>query len=383
MADDAAAGLGGLSLSGVEVSLAVDSKCILGESPAWDRAMKRLHFVDIEGCKILSFDPATNACDEVPMGEKIGCVVPYQQGRLLAAGVEKIYTVDVLAEVPEERKGPTHMAVLPDADCETVEIGQGAQVLQAPPGFRFNDGKCDPSGRLWVGSMNSDWRNPEARKGKLYCMTPPKEWANEEDPDGILHQYGPNALLREKLASTTLSNGMAWARRPGGEHAAEGPFDTFYFIDSALQTIDAFAYCEADGSIDVASRRTVVKVPTLAEGGGVPDGMTLDADGHLWVVLGESGCVVQYDPASGSELRRVKLPVLRPTACTFGGDDLADLYVTTREEKGESASANHGGLFKVRVEGVKGMAPAWHFGSPPDPEYVPPLRTKEKGKGKE
>jgi len=199
--------------------------------------MKRLHFVDIDGCKILSFDPATGVCNEAPIGEKVGCVVPYQQGRVLAAGVEKVYEVDLTAEDPAERKRPTHMAILPDADCESLAVGPGETALHAPKGFRFNDGKCDPQGRLWVGSMNSDWRNPEARKGKLYCMAPPKErpppgtctytmrskrsrpcfaelrraaeqeWEAEEDLDGVLHQYGPNAILREKIAPTTLSNG--------------------------------------------------------------------------------------------------------------------------------------------------------------------------------
>jgi sugar lactone lactonase YvrE len=74
--------------------------------------------------------------------------------------------------------------------------GQEEDMVQPIPGFRFNDGKCDPKGRFLVGNMNKDWRDPEARKGKLFKMVEPPELRHEDNLDGMLHQYGPNAVLK-------------------------------------------------------------------------------------------------------------------------------------------------------------------------------------------
>jgi sugar lactone lactonase YvrE len=115
--------------------------------------------------------------------------------------------------------------------------------------------------------------------------------------------------LGRSIDQVTLSNGMCWGKSDG---KGEGdPFDIFYFIDSALQTVDRFDYDEATGDIDLASRRTVVKVPSLADGGGVPDGMTIDHGGMLWVALGEAGGVVQYDPKTGDEIMVCQSPLSR------------------------------------------------------------------------
>ena len=83
--------------------------------------------------------------------------------------------------------------------------------------------------------------------------------------------------------------------------------------------------------------------------------MAMDADGNLWVALGESSSVICYDGQTGDVLRTVVLPVKRPTSCIFGGDDLSTLYVTTRVESGEGASMDHGAILAVTHKGVKGM----------------------------
>lgn len=93
----------------------------------------------------------------------------------------------------------------------------------------------------------------------------------------------------------------------------------------------------------------------------VPDGMTVDCDGRLWVAIAESGCVACFDPDSGAELRRIPLPCQRPTACTFGGLTLDTLYVTTREETGRSASPHAGALVQVKIPGVRGLHAAYRY----------------------
>jgi len=137
-----------------------------------------------------------------------------------------------------------------------------------------------------------------------------------------------------------------------------------YWIDSASNAVDAFTFDGASG--ELSNRRVVVRCPRQGAGvhgsvGGIPDGMTIDASGKLWVVLGESGSVVQYDPATGREITALKLPVQRPTACTFGGADLSQLFITTREE-GAKGSSNAGSLFKVQIPGVRGLHAAYECG---------------------
>jgi len=183
--------------------------------------------------------------------------------------------------------------------------------------------------------MHSGWRRGE--RGRLYALDPAH----------------PNTL-RDVLTpeEVCLPNGMAWSK--------DG--STCFFVDSGEETITA--YLETDihgipcrrshGDGGMASRRVSHRPTSHAN---VPDGMTIDADGNLWVALGESGSIVCYNGASGEELCQVALPVKRPTSCTFGGPDLGDLFVVTRVESGECASEHHGGVFRVRVPGVKGMAP--------------------------
>ena len=152
-----------------------------------------------------------------------------------------------------------------------------------------------------------------------------------------------------------VPNGIAWTADQR----------TMYWIDSAANCVDAFDYDPSSG--ETSNRRVVVTCPKQGEGtadgliGGIPDGATIDAGGKLWVALAESGHVVQYDPQTGKQLMAVALPVKRVTACTFGGEDLSELFVTTREETGPGGSPHAGGLFKVHVPGVRGLHGAYEM----------------------
>jgi sugar lactone lactonase YvrE len=159
----------------------------------------------------------------------------------------------------------------------------------------MNDGACDPRGRLWAGTMSTV---REAGAAALYRV----------EPGG-----GPERVL----AGTTVSNGLGWS--PAG--------DRMYFIDSPTQRIDVLRYDGETGTLH--GRRALVEVPAEA---GLPDGMSVDADGCLWVCLFGGAAIHRYAP-DGRLLAVARLPVSNPTSLTFGGRELDVLYVTTARHK--------------------------------------------------
>jgi sugar lactone lactonase YvrE len=175
-------------------------------------------------------------------------------------------------------------------------------------GNRFNDGRCDPRGRFWAGTMAID---AAAGAGSLYRL----------DPDGSVHRI---------LEGTTISNGLAWS--------ADGA--TLYYVDTGGQAIQAFDFDLETGA--VSGRRDVVDVPRTL---GRPDGMAIE---------------------SGALLDRVTVPVSRPTSCAFGGPKLEDLYITSARSGLDAETLEEqplaGGLFRARV-GVGGV-PEFEFGLP-------------------
>lgn len=191
----------------------------------------------------------------------------------------------------------------------------------ADAGVRMNEGGCDPDGRFYCGSM-------------AYDATPGAAGLYRLDPDGTVTTV---------LTGVTISNGLAWSPDGG----------TAYYVDTPTGRIDAFDYAAAAGLTD---RRPAVTIPAEV---GSPDGLTVDAEGNLWVALWGGGAVHCYTPA-GELVTRAELPVTQVTACTFGGADLSELYVTTSRlgvEKGTQPEA--GGLFRLRP-GVRGL-PAHRF----------------------
>jgi sugar lactone lactonase YvrE len=190
---------------------------------------------------------------------------------------------------------------------------------------RMNDGKCDPAGRFWAGTMAFDYRRGA---GALYRL----------DPDGRVH-----TMVRE----VTISNGLDWT--DDGRR--------MYYIDTATKSIDVFDFDPANGAI--VNRRPLVQVP---DGQGFPDGMTLDADGGIWVALWGGSAVRRYTP-DGALDREIRLPVTQPSSCAFGGRDLRDLYITTAattlSPEARTRQPHAGGVFRCRP-GVQGR-PANRF----------------------
>jgi sugar lactone lactonase YvrE len=253
--------------TGVEV--AVEVRAEVGEGPHWDPATGSLWFVDLTGGSVHRYRPDDGSVQAFPVGQEVGAAIPRRNGGLVLA------VRDGIARVTDTGDG-----------FELV-----APIERDRPGNRMNDAKTDPAGRLLAGTTAFDFA-PGA--GALYRIDADLSWAPVVD-------------------DVTTSNGTAWS--PDGRR--------MYYIDSATQGIDVFDYDVATGA--VGGRRRLVDI---AREDGVPDGMTVDADGGLWVACFGAGTVRGYSPA-GAPTRVIRFPVEQVTSCAFGGADLADLYVTT------------------------------------------------------
>jgi sugar lactone lactonase YvrE len=262
------------------VSVALDSGDQLGEGPFWDERRNELLRVDIARGRVHGWSPAGGSswCREV--GGEVSAVIPRAggDGWLLPVG---------------------HRIVLAGGDGEQVL----ARVEDDRPENRFNDCKCDPQGRLWAGTM-SKVRSPGT---------------------AALYRLVPGGEIEPVIPATTLSNGLAWS--PAG--------DRMYFIDSTTQRIDVFDFDAPTGTI--AGRRPFAEVDPAD---GLPDGMTVDAEGGVWVCLFGGGAVRRYAP-NGALEAVIPLPVTNPTCPVFGGPDLRTMYVTSARHRltGEQLAA--------------------------------------------
>ncbi|MEO6633503.1 MAG: SMP-30/gluconolactonase/LRE family protein, partial [Mucilaginibacter sp.] len=222
------------------VEIAVNHSCFLGEGPIWDAKTNTLFWVDILAGDIHEFNPKTNSHKTIHTHQMIGAVTLCTNCDLLAAlktGLAKI-------------------------DRQTHEISIIAHPEPGLPANRFNDGKCDPAGRFWIGTMAVD-ETPNA---------------------GSLYMLDSNHHITKKVEGTTISNGMAWS----------ADNSTFYYIDTPTQTIVAYDFDKEDGSI--SNKRTAFKID---EKEGHPDGMTIDDEGMLWVAHWNGWQVSRWNPITG------------------------------------------------------------------------------------
>jgi len=281
--------------------LAIDIRAELGEGPLWDATRGILWWVDILGAAVHAFDPATGTDRAIPVGEHVGTVVTRRNGGLLVALRSGLAACDPASGRLERWADP--------------ECGR--------PDLRFNDGKCDPQGRFWAGTMAYD---TTAGAGNLWRL----------DPDRSLHRM---------LSGVTISNGVAWDAGRGW----------FYHIDSPTRCISVFDFDAPSGAI--AHRRTAI---TCTAADGFPDGCVLDAEGLLWVAHWGAGQVVRWDPRSGRAVQRIRVPVDQPSAVALVG---TRLFITsartglTPERLAQQPLA--GGIFTTDV-GVPG-APVHAF----------------------
>ena len=267
-----------------------------GEGPLWHG--NRLLYVDIEAHKILSFDPVTGKETIWAVGQRVGTVVPRASGGLVWAGDDGFFFLD-----------------------ETTGIS--TPIADPEPGIadnRFNDGKCDPSGRLWAGTICLKKRAEAA----LYC----------------LHT---DLSVEKKFGPVTNSNGIMWS----------ADARTMYYIDTPSKKIRAFDFDNATSAI--SNERVLWDTSADASS---PDGMTIDSEDRLWIAFCHGGKVVCFNPATQQVEQQIDFPCIETTACAFGGADLGDLYVTTGIKPG--LTEEHAGRLFVCRPGAKGV-PAFAF----------------------
>ena len=282
--------------------------CELGEGPLWDEASQAIYWLDIEQGQIHAFSAQTKAFNTIDVYQRIGCIAFRERSNEFIAGLQNGFA--------------------------TIDRSNGAVTIVADPekhltGNRFNDGKCDPAGRFWAGTMS----------------------LNEETGAGNLYVLDYDRTVKKKMEGVTISNGMAW----------NADKTIFYYIDTPTKMITSWNYNNDSG--DITNKRTIF---SIADAEGYPDGMTIDNEGMLWVAHWGGWQVSRWDPASGTKLLSISLPVSRVTSCTFGGRNLDDLYITTAKtgmsENDLQREPHAGKLFVVRNCGYRGLPPVSYRG---------------------
>ncbi|MEU5291058.1 SMP-30/gluconolactonase/LRE family protein [Streptomyces umbrinus] len=260
--------------------VAVQAEAALGEGPTWDADAQRLIWIDILGSRVHTFDPVSGRRTVMATEQHVGAAKPRVGGGLV---------VNLRDGVGLYAPGGESSGDSGDSDGSSG-LGDFRWLhREVVPGRRANDAAVAPDGALWAGTMRYD----EAPGG------------------GTLSRVAPDGTVETVLDDVAVSNGTGWS--PDGR--------LMYYIDSPTRRIDVFDF---DGQ-RVGGRR---QLAVIEEGDGFPDGLTVDADGCVWVALWDGGAVRRYTP-DGKLDRVVELPVPRPTACAFGGADLTDLYITT------------------------------------------------------
>ena len=278
-----------------EVKLLVDAHALVGEGPIWDETKGVLYWVDILSSMVYEYNPATGENRGYDVGQHVGTVVPRTSGGLMLAVYDGFAAFDPAT-------GQLTLLDDPEADL---------------PQNRFNDGKCDPAGRFWAGTMAY---TDQGTQGSLYRM----------DADLSVHKM---------LGDIGISNGIVWSLDN----------TTMYYIDSMANTVRAFDYDLATGNI--SKERVVIRT----DGMGLPDGMAIDAEGMLWVAHFGGSCVRRWNPHTGKVISTIEMPASQITACAFGGADYGTLYITSAATGLDLArEPQAGGLFMVNP-GVKGV----------------------------
>jgi sugar lactone lactonase YvrE len=283
----------------------LDVRAKLGECPVWSARDKALYWVDIDAPSLNRFDPATGHNRVMPMPESIGSFALRKPAGFIVALRTGIWLA--------RADGTLDRRIL-DAPYD-------------PAHHRFNDGRCDPAGRFFVGSMNE---KRDAPSGTLVCID----------------AYG---VMKEVLSGFTISNGLAWS--PDGR--------TMYHSDTPAHVVRAYDYDPDAGTI--GKERVFIQWDGETDR---PDGAAVDSAGNYWSAFFRGGKVVQISPR-GEIIAEYPVPAMCPTMCAFGGPDLRTLYVTSasggREAQELARLPQSGGIFAMTVD-VPGLPEPYFAG---------------------
>lgn len=280
-----------------DASLYVEMKNELGEGAIYNHDTKEFWHIDIESKQFFKTEIDTKTQETFNVGQRIGTIVPNDKAQAVVALQDGIYSYDF-------NTGAQELIVNP---------------LDTIPNIRFNDGKCDPAGRLWVGSMGLDQKSYRA---SLYSLE--------------------QGAVRLQLDSITISNGIVWSKDQ----------KTMYYIDTPDENVKAYDYDMATGKI--SNERVVIEIGGI----GFPDGMAIDSEDMLWIALWNGNAVTRWNPKTGKMIGKVNVPAHNITSCAFVGDELDSLVITSaRVDMNEEEIEKYplaGSLFVV-VPGVKGV----------------------------
>lgn len=254
----------------LKIDVVTSLRCKLGEGPLWDYRQGLICWIDILKGEIHEYSPLANLSRTIAVRQTIGCIGLYDNENFIGAAADGFVFIS-------RASGQLKNIGDPEAD-------KGNN--------RFNDGKCDPAGRFFAGSMSLT--------GSM--------------SSGCLYVLEADLSFRKVIEPVSVSNGMAWS--PDGRY--------FYYIDTPTRQIVAFEYNLENGEI-----RNGKAIIEIASSDGLPDGMTIDNEGMLWIAHWDGSKISRWDPENGRLLLEISFPVPRITSCTFGGDRLQDLYVTS------------------------------------------------------
>ncbi len=302
-------------------SLPLAAPAQLGESPFWHPQEGRLYWVDIAGRALLRARLDGSAPERWAMPSEPGCIAPARRGGAPAGLV--VVLRERICHAPAWGGALTELARLP----------------LDPATQRANDGKCDPRGRLWVGSIHEPASGPRQPVGALYCVD-------------LRGAGGPT--VRQVFDGVTTANGLGWSP----DHR------TLYFADTPTHAIRAWD-CDAQGE-PVGAPRTLYRFEGRGEDAaapyaGRPDGASIDAEGAYWCAAFEGARVLRLSP-QGEVLQTLDLPVQCPTMPCLGGADGCELFVTSARGGRSEAELRRlplsGQVLHTRVA-VPGLPVAW------------------------
>jgi len=277
----------------------------LGEGPLWDPSRKLICWVDILNGQIHEWCPESKKRHTLSVGQMIGAMAVCNDETYIAAMKNGFGFVN-------RKTGDVKMVANPEANL---------------PGNRFNDGKCDPAGRFWAGTMP----------------------ISEDEDSGSLYVLSAGDKVEKKESDISISNGLAWSLDN----------KVLYYIDTPTLKVVGYDFDIENGNI--TNKRTIINVPKEE---GFPDGMTIDNEGMLWIAHWGGWQITRWNPKTGEKIAAIKLPVSNVTSCAFGGESLEDIYITSARKGLSSAELEKqplaGSLFVIRKSGFIGV-PAYKF----------------------
>lgn len=257
----------------MKAKLLYESRCKLGEGPYWHSERQSIFWLDIENKTLNELPIASDKIKSINLPQRSSTIVQGQDERLILGVQGGLATLNL----------------------DTEEVTWLMDIEKNYADRRTNDGKCSPNGSLLIGIMNL-----QCKEGK-----------------GSLYLVNDNLELRKILSNLSIPNGMAWS-----------PLDQqMFFIDSPSYKITSFHLNEQTGAI--TDQKTVVQI---SKGLGMPDGMTIDKEGCLWVAHWGGYGVYRWNPATGQLVDKIDVPAPHVTCCVFGGENMDELFITTARD---------------------------------------------------